>query len=195
MQEGLSILLQHRASKTHELHEQATKIIRLWKNNNSSLPQENKTNFVLIPPKKAVINRRKKQIEATEKSIDGLVSFRRLEPTAKTCIKEAKQALKRGVKIRIITEKPKNEQSIPKIINDLEKNHSVKLRYLLNPPSAILTIYDGKELLITTSAKTDLGESPALWSNNPSLLSVMNDFYEIMWITAIENLDVQTLKH
>ncbi len=187
IQEGLHLLLQRRASKTHELHGQTMEIIRSCKNNNLEMvSREEDSQFILIPRKKSAINRRKKEIEAAQISIDSLVSFKRLGPTAYTYHEVFKKALERGVKIRVITEKPENENEIPEIIQDLKKNPSFKLRYILNSPSAVVTIYDRKEMLVTTSALTGLGESPALWSNNPSLLAIVNDFYEVLWITAME---------
>ena len=187
-QEGLSLLLQRRARKTHELQTKTMEIIRNRQNNNLEMVTWKKDNqFMLIPPKNAAINRRNKQIEAAQTSIDAIVTFKRLGPTAYTYQEVAKNALERGVKIRVITQKPENENERSEIIQDFEKNPSFKLRYILNSPLAVVTIYDRKEMLVTTSALADLGESPALWSNNPSLLTIINDFFEIMWITAMEN--------
>ncbi|MCW4031045.1 MAG: hypothetical protein NWE80_01635 [Candidatus Bathyarchaeota archaeon] len=109
-----------------------------------------------------------------------------MEPTVYTYYEEAKKALERGVKIRAITEKPENEDALTAVIQDLMKNPSFKLKYILHPPSAILTIYDKKEMLVTISPDKGLEESPALWSNNPSILAVINDFFELFWITAME---------
>ena len=187
IQEGLSILLQNRANKTHELQKKL-EIIKRAKNNNLEMNSREEDNqFILIPAKKAALNRRKKEIEAAQKSIDILVSSKRFGPTAYTCHEVVKNALERGVKIRVITEKPEDENENPKNIQDFKKNPLFRLRYILNPPLAIVTIFDRNKIFVTTSAITDLGESPVFLSNNPSLLAMINDFYEIMWITAIEN--------
>ena len=76
----------------------------------------------------------------------------------------------------------------PKTIQDFINHPSFQLRYILNPPLAIVTIYDRKKIFVTTPALTGLGESPVFWSNTPSLLAMINDFYEILWITTIEKL-------
>ena len=187
MQEGLSILLQSRAMKTHELQKKL-EIIKRAKNNNLEMNSQKEGNqFILIPAKKAALNRRKREIEAAQASIDILVSIKRFGPTEITYHEIVKNALERGVKIRVITEKPEDENEIPKIIQDFIKNPSFQLRYILNPPLAVVTIFDRNKIFVTTSAITDLGESPVFLSNNPSLLAMINDFYEIMWITAIEN--------
>jgi sugar-specific transcriptional regulator TrmB len=186
IQEGLSILFQNRTLKTHELQKKFEKI-KCINHNFEMLAWEEGNQFILIPPKKAALNRRKREIEAAQTSIDILVSTMRLGPTAHIYYEAFKNALERGAKIRVITEKPEDTKEIPKIIQDFIKNPSFQLRYILNPPSAIVTIFDGNRILVTTSANAGLGESPAFWSNNPCLLAMINDFYEIMWITAIEN--------
>ena len=187
IQEGLYLLLQCRATEAQGLQEQAIEIIRRCKNNNLEIaPREEDNQFILIPQKKAAINKRKKEIEAAQTSIDSLVSFTRLGPTANMYQEIAKEALERGVKIRLITEKPENKNEIPKSIQELKKFPSFKIRYIPNSPLFVATIYDRKEMLIVTSASKDLGESPAFWSNNPCFLAIVCDFYEIMWITALE---------
>jgi sugar-specific transcriptional regulator TrmB len=187
IQEGLQLLLQRRARKTRELQGQTMEIIRGYKKNILEMVSREEDNqFILIPRKEAVINRRKKEIEAAQTSIDSLVSFKRLSPTLNMYHEVAKKALERGVKIRVITEKPENENEIPEIVQDLKKNPSFEFRNILNSPLAVVTIYDRKTMLVTTSPLQGLGESPALWSNNPSLIAMINDFFEILWITAME---------
>ena len=193
IQDGFSLLFQCKVRKDRELQEQMMEIIRDYqKNDLEVLSQTEGNQFVLIPPKKAAIRKRKKEIEAAQTSIDCLVSFNRFGPTAFVYHQVIKEALERGVKIRLITQKPENENEIPVIIQDLTKNPSHRLRYILKHPSAMVTVYDRKEMLVTKSAKTGLGESPALWSNNSSLLAIINDFYEILWITAMETSNYRT---
>jgi hypothetical protein len=101
-----------------------------------------------------------------------------------------KKALKRGVKIRLIVEKPKDVNSFPEIIQDFKKNPCFKIRYILTPPFAVVTIYDKKKVRITTCITTATAGSegsPALWSNDPCLLAIVQDYFEIMWLTAIED--------
>lgn len=43
-----------------------------------------------------------------------------------------------------------------------------------------------------TSASVGLAEAPALWTDNPCLIPIFSDYFEIMWITALENISQQT---
>jgi len=96
--------------------------------------------------------------------------------------------MRRGVKIRWIVEKPKDIKSWPEIVQTLMKNPSFKLRIVVKPPEARLGIFDNKEVFIATHPTTMATESSALWTNNPTLLRLVNEYFEKMWITALENL-------
>jgi len=61
-------------------------------------------------------------------------------------------------------------------------------RYLLGQPKALVTIVDKKEALVDTLATTDAGASPLLWSNNPSLLSILQEYFEMIWSSALEEM-------
>ena len=192
IQDCVFLLLHRRDKETSEIKQKANQILKILNDNTTRMTlHEEYPQFVLVPKKEASIKRRRKEIKAAQTSIDRLVSFKMFGPTAVTYHEVIKKALERGVKIRVITEKPENENQIPKIIQEFKKYPSFKLRYILKPPLAIVTIYDRKEILVTTSAIYGLGESPVLWSNNPSLLAIINDFYEILWMTAIEKQQEQ----
>jgi hypothetical protein len=89
--------------------------------------------------------------------------------------------------VRLVVEKPENLNSWPEIVQELKKNPSCTLRTVTNHPTVRLGIYDKKEVFIASNPTTYAMMSPALWSNNPSLLSIIHDYFEILWLTAIED--------
>jgi hypothetical protein len=94
--------------------------------------------------------------------------------------------MKRSLKIRIITEKPEDEEQFLKIVQIFQKYPCFKVRYLLAPPQAHIALFDKKEVFINTSITGGLTETPLLWSDNPSLVAVVQDYFDIAWITALE---------
>ena len=147
IREGFSVLQKHRNKETSELNTKIKELLQNFKKNDVRMTiHEEYPQFVLLPKKNAAINRRNQQIEAAQTSIDAIVTFNRLRPWAFAFQEVTKKALERGVKIRAISEKPENENEIPQIIQDFEKNPCFKIRYISGPPSTILTIYDGKEI-------------------------------------------------
>ncbi len=182
---GTSILLKRKKEETDRLESNIKGLLENFKTNNKQL-QLPKPEFVLIPRKEAIINRSKRVHTNTQISIDGIISLKRFRPMVFSYLNECKKLLERGVEFRVILEKPEDEKSIPEI-KELKKYPSYKLRYVLNSPSAQVTIFDKKEAFITTLAKAGLAESSTLWSNNPILLSIIQEYFEMVWIKAMKN--------
>jgi hypothetical protein len=148
--------------------------------------KEEESQFVLIPAKEAVMKRANLAIENAQCSID-IVCPKESFPKALLIVAEAyKKAMKRGVKVRWIIEEPKDEKSWPEILLTLINNPSFKFRTLRECPEERLGLFDKKEVFIALHPTTAATESPALWTNNPSILKIVHDYFEILWITAIE---------
>jgi hypothetical protein len=60
------------------------------------------------------------------------------------------------------------------------------MRFIPYFPKAIFGIYDEKEIFIVLKSKTGLPGSPALWSNNPPLIDLAEDYFEMLWLTAMK---------
>ena len=142
--------------------------------------------FVIFPIGKGGVLRRKKAKESAQETIDCVNSWKRFPKTLLTYAEETKKALQRGVKFRLILEKPRDVKSIAEEILEFQETGDFRIRYIPNPPPAIISIYDKKEVLVATLSSTGLEQSPTLWTNNPSMIVVIQDYFEIMWITAIE---------
>jgi hypothetical protein len=63
----------------------------------------------------------------------------------------------------------------------------LRVRYIVTLPKALVAIYDKKEVSILTSEKAGWAESPSLWSNNPSLVALSQNYFDTLWDKASEN--------
>ncbi len=188
LQDALLMLLERRVKETSELQAETRRLLQNFrKNNESTTPTNEEPQFVMIPVGEAGILKRKKIIESAQESIDVVNSWKRFPETVLTYAEETKQALQRGVELRVITEKPRDAKLIPKEILGFQEIGAFRIKYIPDPPPAIISIYDKKKVLVTTSPSTGLEQSPTLWTNNPSLIAVVRDHFEIMWITAMED--------
>jgi hypothetical protein len=95
-------------------------------------------------------------------------------------------ALKRGVKFRFIVETPEDEKHMPKVVEVCRKKYSFEVKYLQENPLAHLGLFDKNEVFINTSSTEGLAETPLLWSNSPALVAVVHDYFEILWLTAMQ---------
>ena len=188
LNETVHILMERKTKEYAELQAKTTELIQNYKGNNARMAfQEEGPQFVLIPKNKAVINKRRTMIENAQTSINIVTSQNRIPLWMLYLAEVINKAMKRGVNVRLITDKPKDENSLPEFIQTCKKNPCFEVRYIPTPPPAVISVYDTKEALIITSAISDPGQSPALWSTNPSLLVIIQDYFEIMWLKSLEH--------
>jgi hypothetical protein len=77
------------------------------------------------------------------------------------------------------------------ITYNLVKNSNFTLRTYATSFKARFGIYDDKEVFITVLDTPNAWESPALWSNNPAIISILKDYFETKWaLTEDYNLEI-----
>ncbi len=94
------------------------------------------------------------------------------------------EAIARGVKVKVISNRPKeskenNSQKVP-----WTKKGTYEVRYSNTSIPVMFFLIDGKEVLIATDPKPNPMESGALWTNNPCLIAVIEDFFNRTWQKA-----------
>jgi len=185
VQECISNLLEERKSKTFELEMQSKELIQKYKQTNYNGKNSTQLGqFIFVPSKQALIHRIKNSVTHAEKSIDILTSCKRLTYACNSLYETIQDAWNRGVKGRAIINIP-NENHLD-VVNRCWSKPSAELRYFLKSPKTVIAMYDKKEVYIFTEPEADLTESPALWSNYPSIISVIDDFFEVLWSNAME---------
>jgi sugar-specific transcriptional regulator TrmB len=187
-QDALLMLLERRIKETSELQAETRRLFQRFREDKEKTeltvaePQ-----FVLVPIGEAGVLKRRKAIKSAQESIEVVNSWKRFPKTVLTYAEETKKALQRGLKIRVITEKPEYAELMPKEVFEFQEIGAFRLRYIPDPPPAIVSIYDKKEILVATLSSTGLEQSPILWTNNPSLVALVRDHFEILWIKAMED--------
>jgi sugar-specific transcriptional regulator TrmB len=188
IQDAVSILLEHRTKEHSELHAKTKKLLQNFKENNAKTTiLEEEPQFVLIPKKEALHQRRMKATQNAQTSIDVVTSWKRFQRAMISYAETLKKAVERGVKIRVVLEKPEGKNSLPEAIQASKKNPSVIVRCIPAHPTAVVMVYDRKEVFIITSPTARLTESPALWSNNPSLVELAQNYFETLWFTSVKD--------
>lgn len=187
LQVGISFLTQRKKQDTLRITRRAQKMLQHFKKYDAKTTVKDYTSqFIWLCEKEPYLRKRSQEIDNAQKSIDFITSWKRLPLAAFTFGKNAEKALRRRVRMRVIMERPSKELPLPEVINKLKKYPNYTLRYSPNPPSTLLAIFDKKRIILDVSSSAGLAECPALWSNNPSLLALMEDYYENLWITALE---------
>lgn len=163
------------------------------KKNQSSGFQAEGSQFVLVPQKEAVINRLRQAINNAQNSVDVVISWKRfMHGIGNVFAENARDAAKRKINYRFIVEKAPSEE-----INETGEQFwkiypSFKVRFISHHPQTVFGIYDNRELFVIIDPKSDLHGSPALWTNNQSLISLVQDYFDMLWQSAKEKPTIET---
>ena len=187
---GVNILLNDMHKKRNETHKKAKHLLQRHKTKPTTQKTTPETNqFILVPGKNALILKEKNLLNNAQKTVSIITSKQRFSQKLYSLNEELKKAITKGTKIRILMEKTNTQQN-QTLTNTLTKTTKDKtnfeIRYITTPSPVILCLFDNKDVLLITTANAGLPESPALWSNNPSLTELAHNYFEILWITAIE---------
>ena len=178
-----AILMKRQAKKYKELKSEINfLLLKSKKKNNSENSLHEESKFVLIPSREALIKKLKDAIKKTQISIDLTTTVRRFKFACYTFADPLEKAWSRGVNGRAIIVKP--EEAVSETLTTTWKKPSAEIRYVSIIPKIVMVMYDKKEVLIYTDPTADLDKSPALWSNDRSLLAMAEFFFEALWKRA-----------
>jgi sugar-specific transcriptional regulator TrmB len=181
---GVAILLERKSKKYNELQSKSASLIHSLNKKNIHKDSYQESQFVLIPSKEVLIKRLTKTIEKTQTSIDVSTSWKRFKFACYRLAEPLEKAWCRGVKGRVVIEE--TEEPVLEFVKTCWKSPHAKIRHVHSHPRTVMAIYDKKEVFIYIKPTADLTESPALWSNNPSLVAMAEDCFETLWNTALE---------
>jgi sugar-specific transcriptional regulator TrmB len=180
---GASILIKNKIAQHNELLEKVNMMTDESLIKRSTLDEE--PEFILIPENEAIVQKISQITSGVQTSLDIVTSKKRLPRAILEFFDERMQALKRGVKIRIVTEKlpPTNSELEKTLLAERKAGTMYKFTPML--PLALLLLFDKKQVLIITSATGTL-ETSALWSDNPCLIGLAINYFESTWNSAVE---------
>jgi len=101
-------------------------------------------------------------------------------------IEEYKRAVKRGVKIRIITEKSEDGDLIQKTLQNITQNPLFAIKYLSQPVPVEIRINDGREVGVCLAMTGTVGV-PSLLSTYPQLVKIVETYFETLWNGALDS--------
>ena len=166
MQQVIPILLDRRNQKTLALSTEATELVKKFPEKEPKTTFKQHTHeFVLIPKREAVIRKIGKSIDDAQKSIFSITPWKELTQWLFLLEKSWNKALKRGVSVRWISDKPQNGYLGLENISFILENPHFKLKVMPNSPKKRVGIFDCKEVYVATLRESDAAESPALWTD------------------------------
>jgi sugar-specific transcriptional regulator TrmB len=145
------------------------------------LDGESESDFSLIQEKESIRTGIYDMISKSTQQLDLLFSRADLVWILSTQGEVLQNAVKRGVKVRIISEPSTGRDRLPKIIHRrFPSEIEMPMKYLLNP-TAFYIVADQSQLVLITSGAGHLPSSKCLWTNNESLVALTHRNFEDHW--------------
>lgn len=179
LQEGSEMLLQQREKQTTELKKGIDHMCKSLIVSDVRQYEDGSNEFILETVRKTGCHRGLKMFQTAQTTIDLMISNQEAMCSSDFVIEALSNRLNNGVKIREILGKTSKNNKTAKWFANLEKMPAFQVRSIDFPNPATLIIKDNEILIgISTKAKR---EQPHLWSNNPVLVRVIKEWYNMQW--------------
>jgi len=117
------------------------------------------------------------------KTFDLLTSARRLGSRIVFDEEPFRKGAKKGTKIRIMLEKPKSDSPLIHVLENMNQEENIEIRFLENVSPVILIIMNQKEASLALKPSGRVGP-PYLLSNHPSFVHMAQQYFEAQWEKA-----------
>jgi sugar-specific transcriptional regulator TrmB len=176
----IDILLHKKAEEISNLQNESEILLNQIEKEGKRITKSIKYETVIVPKKHAHIEKARQELLKLEKSLDCVLSWEKCVGWFSTHNQIFQELLRKKIRIRWVVESDHDS----KFFEELEKlpnNYLFDLKYTNKSPESCLGIYDGKVLLLDTSATSGFIQTPMLWSNNPSLVVLAQSYFDLMW--------------
>jgi hypothetical protein len=123
-------------------------------------------------------------------SVDDVLNWKGFETSIINVPEIYFDALKRGVKIRYITNiQSVDERTKTKVINKLKMLRKLgyfEVRTINVDPLCVFAVFDGFKTCMCTLPTPNPIETPALWSNNPTLVNLAQSYFDCLWLNCLK---------
>ena len=184
---GLDILIQDRHDQLQELRKRS-EILRQQSRKEikrSSIRSE-KNQFTRFTGNR-IKTRIGISIETVQKNAKLVLTSTRLLQGLNYFAEIINKALNRGVEYRVIIERPHEWETYMNQATAFINEPRFKVKFMNEPPKTIFALYDQKEVYIFQHPEENFKQSTALWSNNVSLIAVINECFETKWKSSTKN--------
>jgi sugar-specific transcriptional regulator TrmB len=155
-------------------------------------PISEEPHFALISQREGIINKELTMVKNAEREIDVITSRDKFLHIFTVYSEPFKEAIRRGVRVRMILNVTEHEDSILRIIEEYKSfRASLDLKYT-DHQSGHYVIMDYKEALVATSTEPTIGENPYLWTDDGNLVGLLQKNFEGIWHASVDVKTIET---
>lgn len=185
-EEALSLLVNSKKAQFFQIETEIQSIIEKFRDRmDHELHITNASSeFVVISGKDRIIKRLHKALDGTKISVDTVTTRKRFSDAIIEFSEDYKRALKRGVKIRLVTEKHTPEYPALIVLSELMSKPNFQVRCFSGQSMSIGAVFDRVQVHISLSATANLSGAEGLWSNNGCLVTMAQAYFDRQWANS-----------
>ena len=183
---GFQILLSHKVEQCKKIESNIINFLQKAKSFQEITFDEKEYKITIVEGKHRILNKISQMHRNAKQSVRILTTLPRWLQIIQFCIKDYEAALDRGVEYRIVVENPEGKFTLPNEIELLLKRPNLKLVTCAVHLKTNGAIFDDKEVSINFFPSKSLSDSPFIWSNHPSLVSMLEDQFEKNWENSMK---------
>ena len=178
---GLQILMIQRTEQYEQFKAKTAKFLKKAQTFQGESSAQDEYKFIMIEGKQRIIQRLKLQHDMVQREVNILTTLNRWTQILEGCSENYEKALERKVHYRIVLEKPEWQIELPKEVQLFLNRSNFELRLSKGILRSNAAIFDGKEATFSFLLSRALTDSPIIWTNHPSFLSMCDDHFERVW--------------
>lgn len=176
----LEMLHDEKNQEIHQLEELTTQV--LSENQNSSISQFSKdSKFILIPRKRQLVETIGHAIYNSKRNVKIKTSWKRHLQSMIVHEKVLRTSISNGVKFQVFITMNPNQDELPEKARFFHSSPNVSTKFAQTPSKMVFIIIDDREIFLMTKPQSDLTQSPALWSNNQSIVTALSTCFDHIW--------------
>jgi sugar-specific transcriptional regulator TrmB len=192
-EEAMKILLTRKEEANKELQNKASEFL-LMCHDEMGIESENEDKMVVVARdnKSGVDAELIRLMKKTKQSLDfttrqQLFSVAFNEPGLEEWIDEMYNAARRGVKFRMVLDKPENMKPFSQMTFSLANSKHLlthpnfQVRYLSKAPECIIILFDNQASCIETACQQKTKMSPYMITNNQVFANLNKAYFELLW--------------
>jgi sugar-specific transcriptional regulator TrmB len=182
---GMQILLTQQAQRFKEIREKTEEFLRKHQTQNKEATKQ-EYKLIMVEGRHRLIQIMRYQHDSVQRNVNVLTVLPRWLQILDFCFEDYKKAIDRGVQYKVVLEACKGENMLHENIQALLKKQDFELRLSPNPLKTNAAIFDENEVTINLHPSQSLAESPIVWTNHPSFISMCKDHFDKIWKSAKE---------
>jgi len=183
---GLSMLLQRRKEKTRQLERTANLISKEFESTLRTTVKTDIGSFVLIQKEEPIKSKAFELLDTAQMSLE-LMHDTHDTATYGELYNIGQKLSAKEIKVRDLVSRSNQSLQVTKAFASIiQKYPTFQLRYLNSSAPAKLIIKDSKEVLVSTTTKPNGSIHAFLWSDNPILVQIIQQWFVNVWDRSIK---------